>query len=334
MSHLRILLVLLVLVFTPALSELCNPEDKQILLRIKKELGNPSNLSSWLPTTDCCGNWVGVSCATHTQPNRVNVLDLSDLHLRKPYLIPPSITDLPYLQYLYITNSDNIVGTLPPTFTKLTHLRRLHIRFTNVSGHIPDFLSQMKSLEYILLSNSKFSGTLPTWLPSLPKLTGISIEGNRISGAIPDSFGSFSKVFKTMTLTGNRLTGKIPATLGKLDLEIVDLSDNMLEGDASMLFGSKKHTQLIHLTNNKFSFDFGKVGLSKTLKIIEVSNNRLYGTLPKGLLSLNDLRWLNVSHNNLCGEIPQGGGLKYLHESSYAHNKCLCGSPLPSCKRF
>ncbi|KAK7400235.1 hypothetical protein VNO78_11436 [Psophocarpus tetragonolobus] len=328
-----IILLLIALSFTPALSEQCHPQDKQSLLQIKKELGNPSNLSSWLPTTDCCDNWKGIHCtATQTQAYRVYWLELYDLNLPKPYPIPPSIVNLPYLQYLLITNTDNIVGTIPPSITKLTQLRRLHIRYTNVSGPIPEFLSQMKTLEYILLANSKFSGTLPSWLPSLPKLTGIFIEGSDISGTIPDSFGSFSNVFRQMILSGNRLIGKIPATLGNLNLQVLDLSENMLEGDASMLFKAGKHMEQIYLNNNLFSFDFGKVEFSKTLKMIDISNNRIYGTLPKELTSLMHLQSFNVSYNNLCGEIPRGGGLKYTYESSYAHNKCLCGAPLPSCK--
>ena len=126
MSRLSILILLLiVLSFSSALSELCNPRDKQVLLKIKKELGNPTTLSSWLPTTDCCNNWVGVSCDTVTQTYRVDNLDLSDLNLPKPYSIPFSIGNIPYLEFLSITGTPNIIGTIPPTITKLTKLRNL-----------------------------------------------------------------------------------------------------------------------------------------------------------------------------------------------------------------
>ena len=333
MSHLSILFLLLVaLSFTPALSELCNPLDKQALLQIKRELGNPTNLSSWNPKTDCCNNnWVGVSCDTVTPTYRVDNLDLSEIYLTKPYPIPPSIGNLPYLKFLFITNSPNIVGTIPTTITKLTKLRELYIRYTSVSGQIPHFLSQMKTLQFLEFSNCKLSGNLPTWLPSLPDLYGVAFDNNRISGAIPDSFGFVSKRFGYMTLSGNRLSGKIPSSLGKLDLKTVDLSRNKLEGDASVLFGSEKRTEMIYLAHNLFAFDFGKVRVPKVLDSLDVGHNRLYGTLPKGLTSLKNLYRFDVSYNKLCGEIPRGGKLQEIDESFYANNKCLCGSPLPAC---
>ncbi|KAK7400238.1 hypothetical protein VNO78_11439 [Psophocarpus tetragonolobus] len=335
MSHSSILLVVLVLSFSAALSELCNPQDKQTLLQIKKELGNPSNLSSWIPHTDCCNNnWEGVTCGSETESYRVYELDFSDVYLPKPHPIPPSIGNLPYLKTLYINMMPNIVDTIPSTIAKLTNLRHLSIKYTSISGQIPLFLSQMKTLESINFSNNKLSGKLPAWLPSLPNIYSISLDSNRFSGAIPYSFGSFREGFALLSLSDNRLTGKIPATLGKLDLKLVDLSKNMLEGDASLLFGSAKHSDTIRLANNMFAFDLGKVGLSKNLMILDVSHNRLYGMLPKGLTSLKDLLSLDVSYNNLCGEIPQGGKMKGFYDSAYAHNKCLCGSPLPSCKPF
>ncbi|KHN39165.1 Polygalacturonase inhibitor 2 [Glycine soja] len=105
----------------------------------------------------------------------------------------------------------------------------------------------------------------------------------------------------------------------------------MLEGDASVLFGSEKDTVQINLGKNNLAFDLGKVEFSEILAILDLRHNRIYGTLPQGLTALKHLTKLNVSNNNLCGEIPQGGNLQRIKVNSYAHNKCLCGSPLPAC---
>lgn len=334
MSRLSILVLVVVLLsFTgAAFSELCNPQDKEALLQIKKELGNPTTLSSWLSTTDCCNKtWQGVSCDTDTQTYRVNDLDLSNLNLPKPYSIPSSIGNLPYLNFLTIRSNPNIVGAIPPAIANLTKLRYLYISHTNISGQIPDFFSQIKTLVTLDFSYNALTGSLPASLSSLPNLVGITFDGNQISGAIPDSYGSFSSLFTSMTLSRNRLSGKIPATLAKLNLAFVDLSRNTLEGDASVLFGSSKNTQKIILAKNLFAFDLGKVGLSGNLNGLDVRNNLIYGTLPKGLTALEHLKTFNVSYNGLCGEIPQGGKLQRFDASSYAHNKCLCGSPLPAC---
>ena len=333
---LLLLLVLTTQHFIPSLSEKCNPNDKRALLQIKKEFGNPTKISSWDPNTDCCNNkWKGVLCNSDTQTNRVDNLDLENLDLPKPVPIPPSIANLPFLTFLSLSRIPNLVGTiLPPSIFKLKKLEYLTLRHTNISGEIPNTLSQIKTLSGINFYNNKLTGPLPTTLSSLPNLTEITLDRNQLTGTIPESYGSFPKSFSSMSLSRNRLSGKIPASLAKLNLAFVHLSRNKLEGDASVFFGSKKETLVIWLDMNMLSFDIGKVGLSKNLEALDLSNNKIYGTLPKGLTKLKLLKEFNVSNNNLCGEIPVGGKLQSFDKSCYAHNKCLCGSPLPPCKTW
>jgi len=118
-------------------------------------------------------------------------------------------------------------------------------------------------------------------------------------------------------------------SLARLNSLVVDLSHNRLEGDASMFFGFSKQTETIDLSWNMLSFDMGRLELPETLKLLDVSHNRVYGKLPEGV---KNLQWLNVSYNRLCGEIPKGGNMQTLSTNSFSHNKCLCGAPLPSCK--
>ncbi|XP_058735666.1 polygalacturonase inhibitor 2-like [Vicia villosa] len=313
----------------PSHSENCNPDDKKELLQIKKQFGNPTKLSSWDPTTDCCNStWLGVDCDNFTPTYRVTDLDFSDLDLPKPVPIPPSITNLPSLVSLYVTRVPNLVGPIPPSIVNLTKLRYLSIIQTNISGEIPEILSQIKTLVTITLTNNKLAGPLPASLSSIPSLVGIGFEGNQLTGTIPESYGFFPKLFTGLLLSRNRLSGKIPASLGNLDLSDVGLSRNAFEGDASMFFKANISTLTISLAMNSFSFDIGKVGLSKDLNTLDLRNNKIYGVLPQGLAELRFLHKLNVSYNNLCGQIPQ---LRF-DQTCYAHNKCLCGSPLLACK--
>jgi len=329
-----ILLLLLILtthLFIPSLSEQCNPHDKKTLFQIKKQFGNPTKLSSWDSTTDCCnGTWYGVYCDKQTY--RVDNLNLENLDLPHPVPIPPSIFNLPFLLYLTLMNTPNLVGTIPPSISNLTKLNSIYIIQTNISGEIPNTLSQIKTLVIIDISDNKLTGPLPASLSTLPNLAGIFFYRNQLTGAIPKSYGSFPKSFVALDLSRNRLSGKIPASLAKLDLQSVDLSRNMLKGDASMFFGSTKQTSEIVLAMNSFAFDFGKVELPKNLGKLDLRNNKIYGTLPEGLTELKFLNFFYVGYNKLCGQIPQGGSLVGFYETSYEHNKCLCGSPLPACK--
>ncbi|XP_058735674.1 polygalacturonase inhibitor 2-like [Vicia villosa] len=340
-SMLLLLVILTANLFLPSHSENCSPHDKKALLQIKKEFGNPTKLSSWDPNTDCCksawadvgeSTWSGVSCDTDALPYRIAYLVLSDLDLPQPVSIPPSLANLPFLFYLSLSGMPNLVGAIPPSITSLTKLGYLYFNNNSITGTIPNTISQIKSLLFLDLSHNKLTGPLPDTLSSLPNLHGITLNNNKLSGSIPESYGLLSDSLSVLSLSRNRLSGNIPASFSKLNLSVVELSHNSLTGDASVLFGSNKNTGKILLASNSLAFDIGKVGLSASLNFLDLRNNKIYGTLPKELTGLKELRNLNVSHNNLCGEIPQGGHLRRFDEYCYAHNKCLCGSPLPACK--
>ncbi|KAJ1399171.1 Leucine-rich repeat [Sesbania bispinosa] len=175
---------------------------------------------------------------------------------------------------------------------------------------------------------------MPFAIGNLPFLNFLYI--NRIpnlTGPFPTTIANLTKL-RYLTIRNTLLSGPIPKSLGKLNLAFVDLSRNRLDGDASMLFGSKKQTQKINLSRNRVAFDLGKVRLSKNLEALDLRNNGIYGRLPRRLTALKSLRELNLSYNSLSGEIPKGGNLQSFDVSSYVHNKGLCGSPLRSCTRF
>lgn len=98
-----------------------------------------------------------------------------------------------------------------------------------------------------------------------------------------------------------------------------------------MLFGSNKTTQAVDVSRNLLAFDLSNVEFSTSLISLDLNHNKITGKIPVGLTAVDFLQGFNVSYNRLCGEIPQGGRLQKFDVDAYFHNKCLCGSPLPSC---
>ncbi|MGI4370284.1 hypothetical protein ACR2V4_27215, partial [Klebsiella pneumoniae] len=92
-----------------------------------------------------------------------------------------------------------------------------------------------------------------------------------------------------------------------------------------------KTIQIVDFSRNMFQFDLSKVVFPQSLTSLDLNHNKIYGSLPVGLTTL-DLQYLNVSYNRLCGRIPTGGKLQSFDQTSYFHNRCLCGAPLPDCK--
>ncbi|KAG2683363.1 hypothetical protein I3760_10G028500 [Carya illinoinensis] len=307
-------------------SELCNPKDKKVLLEIKAAFNNPYVLTSWKPDTDCCVDWYIVTCDPTS--NRINSLSVVTGSLSGQ--IPAAVGDLPFLETLDLRKQPNLTGPIPPAIAKLQRLTFLRLNWNNLSGPVPDFLSKLKNLTFLDLSFNNLSGSIPPSLSLLPNLDALHLDRNKLTGRIPYSFGTFSKV-PGLYLSHNKLSGPIPASFANMDFNVIDLSRNMLEGDASVVFGSNKTTQIVDLSRNLFKFNLSKVEFPKSLTSLDLNHNMINGGIPVEMTALN-LQFLNVSYNRLCGQIPVGGKLQSFDYSSYFHNRCLCGSPLPSCK--
>ncbi|XP_059646355.1 polygalacturonase inhibitor-like [Cornus florida] len=311
---------------SPSVSERCNPQDKKVLLQIKKALNNPYHLASWNPQNDCC-DWYCVECDSTT--NRINALTIFSGNISGQ--IPAAVGDLPYLETLIFRKLTNLTGTIPPAIAKLSLLKMIRLSWTNLSGPVPTFLSQLKNLTFLDLAFNDLTGEIPASLSELPNLDAIHLDRNKLTGKIPDSFGKFSGKVPELYLSHNMLTGEVPKSLGVLDFPRIDFSRNKLVGDVSFLFGPNKSIQIIDLSRNLFEFDLSKVVFPASLTSLDLNHNKITGSLPAGLTALS-LQFLNVSYNRLCGQIPTGGKLQDFDYSSYFHNRCLCGAPLPACK--
>ncbi|GMN64301.1 hypothetical protein TIFTF001_033387 [Ficus carica] len=312
----------------PSLSELCNPNDKKVLLQIKQAFNDPYVLTSWKPGTDCCTDWYCVTCDDKT--HRINSLTVITGSLAGQ--IPPQVGDLPYLETLELHKQPELVGPIPQAITKLKNLKYLRLTWNNLSGTVPDFLSQLNNLVFLELSFNNLSGQIPASLSKLPLLNSLRLDRNKLTGPIPNSFGEFRGNNFYLVLSHNQLSGKLPASLGKKDFNYIDLSRNKLEGDASPLFGANKTAQIVDLSRNMLEFDLSKVEFPKSLVSLDLNHNRITGSLPVGLTALDNLQGFNVSYNRLCGKIPVGGKLQSFDSTAYFHNRCLCGAPLESCK--
>ncbi|XP_057438729.1 polygalacturonase inhibitor-like [Lotus japonicus] len=324
--------LLFMLLFSPvAFSGRCHPQDKKVLLQIKKDFNSPYLLASWDPKTACC-DWYCVECdpKTHRITSLIISSSIPDTNLSGP--IPPSVGDLPYLEYLDFHKLPKLTGPIQPAIAKLTKLKSLSITWTNVSGPIPDFLAQLKNLDSLYLSFNNLSGHIPASLSRLPNLLSLNLDRNKLTGPIPASFGFFKKPGPNLFLSHNQLSGPIPSSLGQLDPERIDFSRNKLTGDASLLFAHNKKTQLLDLSRNLLSFDLSKVEFPKSLTWLDLNHNKIHGSIPVGLSAVQNLQQFNVSYNLLSGKIPQGGELGKFDKFSYFHNKNLCGTPLPNCK--
>ncbi|CAI9301313.1 unnamed protein product [Lactuca saligna] len=320
-----IILAFLLSLPTLSRSQRCNKDDEKVLFKIKKSFGNPYHLASWQKTLDCC-QWYNVECDRNTS----RIISLTIFSGNISGQIPDEVGDLPYLQTLVLRKLTNLTGEIPSAITKLTHLTMLRLSWTNLSGPVPSFLSKLTNLNFLDLAFNDLTGSIPPELSTLKNLNAIHLDRNKLTGVIPESFGTFTGNVPDLYLSHNQLTGTIPKSLGYLNFSTIDFSRNQLTGDISMFFGTNKTIQTADFSRNSFEFNISELVFPASLTSLDLNHNKIYGSLPAMLTGLN-FQYFNVSYNRMCGQIPQGGDLQTFENTSYFHNRCLCGSPLPAC---
>ncbi|VVA92984.1 unnamed protein product [Arabis nemorensis] len=220
-------------------------------------------------------------------------------------------------------------GKLPPQLVKLPYLRSIDLCRNYLSGTIPTEWASLPNLTYISLCANNLSGKLPIGLQKFKNLTFLGLEANRFSGTIPDGLGSLTSLIG-LELASNQFTGILPTTLSRLvNLERVRICDNNFTGTIPGYIGNwsrleKLHlyasglkgpipdavTRLENLTELSISDTTGinsfPIISSKVIKHLILRNVNLSGPIPSYIWNLTSLKTLDLSFNNLTGEV-QGG---------------------------
>ncbi|PKU87894.1 putative LRR receptor-like serine/threonine-protein kinase [Dendrobium catenatum] len=174
-------------------------------------------------------------------------------------------------------------------------------------------------LESLWLGTNQIFGMIPAEIGSLAGLTALFMNENLFRGSIPSTMGNLSKL-NELDLSGNKLAGQIPLSIGKLtQLNDLYLQDNRLSGSIPSTLGFNwKYLHELNLSHNALegSIPMEVVSLSSLTRFLDLSHNSLSGPLPFQVSSLQNLVALNLSYNQLSGEIPETLGycsmLQYL----------------------
>uniref|UniRef100_A0A803PKQ2 Leucine-rich repeat-containing N-terminal plant-type domain-containing protein n=1 Tax=Cannabis sativa TaxID=3483 RepID=A0A803PKQ2_CANSA len=261
-------------------------------------------------------------------------LDLSYVNLSPIPSIP--ISDMLDLSNNYLS------GNIPDCWKYWPKLIMIDLDNNNLNGIIPSSIGFLRNLHSLHLRNNSLVGKIPKALKNCSALIGLDLGLNKLVGTIPRWIGSLPSL-GLLILRSNNLTGLIPIEMCKLlKLQILDASNNNLMGRIPRCFKnlmsmtSKSADQ--YLTSFYFSVDTQEA--RENVNLISrvcfrplkepIVRNHLSGRIPTSLSSLSFLSHLNLSYNNLSGQIPIGTQLQSMDASSFIGNK-LCGPPLKKC---
>ncbi|GAA0156257.1 hypothetical protein LIER_13788 [Lithospermum erythrorhizon] len=279
-----------------------------------------------------------------------NVTALSLDHNQLSGAIPDFFTETHKLIFLELSHN-KLSGNIPGSIAAIApNLRFLQLGHNALSGTIPDFLGKFQALDTLDLSWNKFSGTVPKTFGNLTKIFNLDLSHNSLVDPFPQmnvkgiesldlSYNNFNLVNIPKWVASSPIIYSLKlAKCGlkfKLDdfkpvetyfYDYIDLSENEITGSPVKLLNRTDYLVGFYASGNQLKFDFGSLRIVKTLKDLDISRNLVFGKVPQDVAGL---RMLNVSHNHLCGQLP---ATKFA-ATAFAGNDCLCGSPLPACKK-
>ncbi|GJX75706.1 putative leucine-rich repeat protein [Tanacetum coccineum] len=313
---------------------LCKQTERSALIQFKNNLTDKANrLSSW-SGDDCC-SWSGVVCddvTGHVLEIRLRGPDDETKgHCHGSYdtndqleeasnqmlggNISYSLIKLVQLRYLDLSCND--FGLIPvPTFIgSLKNLTYLNISKSQFGGEVPQKLGNLSMLRVLALQDDKFFSYLYSnnlrWLRNLKQLQHLDMAGINLTEA-----SDWLQVLRNyLNISKNNIQGK----LGDVSFYTEALVDLSFTFSGNCISGAPFHLSTTVLTQ----------GL---LESLDLSVNRLNGKIPMGLSRLASLSLLNVSYNNLIGEIPTSTQLQSMSKYNFIGN-ALCGAPLSSCQQ-
>ncbi|XP_071716229.1 probable inactive receptor kinase At2g26730 [Rutidosis leptorrhynchoides] len=157
----------------------------------------------------------------------------------------------------------------------------------------------------VRLPGTGLIGTIPpNTIGKLSQLRVLSLHSNALTGEFPPDFSNLS-FLRNVYLQNNKFTGEFPPSFTDLTrLTRLDLSANNLTGAIPFSINNLTVLTGLFLHNNSFSGQLPSINPA-SLVDINVSNNKLNGSIPKSL-----------------ARFPV---------TAFSGNINLCGSPLPPC---
>ncbi|XP_050144526.1 receptor-like protein 6 [Malus sylvestris] len=261
--------------------------------------------------------------------SKLTTLSLRDCGLNGTF--PKQIFQVPTLQTLDLSLNLELHGSLPE-FPKNGSLRSLILRQTRFSGLLHDSIGNLNMLSTLDIHGCNFTGSIPKSIGNLTKLAYLSLSSNMFNGPISSIHWENLIHLVHLYLYDNQLVGSIPSSLFSLPLlpglalshnnlsgqlpeffnvsssliSNIDLSFNYLEGPVPVSIFNFRGLQRLFLSSNNFSaFPFNGSQQLPKLMTIDLSHNNLSGQLPEFFnVSSSLISYIDLSFNYLEGPVP------------------------------
>ncbi|XP_057975129.1 LRR receptor-like serine/threonine-protein kinase GSO1 isoform X2 [Malania oleifera] len=272
--------------------------------------------------------------------------------------LPSSLFFCKRLQVLYLS-LNNFTGSIPRQIGNLTLLKELSFDKNNFQGTIPNEVGDLYKLEILSLSMNHFNGPIPLKVFNISTIKIIDLALNQLSGGLPLSIGLGIPNLENLLVGGNKLSGEIPRTISNASkITMLDMGNNSFSGSIPNTISTLSHLKWLNLMFNNLTMESSEgvsilpflanlkdlenfmlshnplnsmlptsiENISTSLQSLELSNCKMWGSIPKDIGNLSSLFLLNLSFNGLSGSIPATVGKLHKLQGLYFNDNDLQGS--------
>ncbi|KAH6776634.1 hypothetical protein C2S52_014195 [Perilla frutescens var. hirtella] len=255
--------------------------------------------------------------------SHLRVMDISANRLSGR--IPSSIANLIGLAALSLS-FNNLEGPIPWSIGKLVKLQEIYLGPNRLTNQMPFSFGNLTLLNLLVLWQNDLVGNIPPSLGNCSNLLELDLSENNLNSSIPSEIMRLTSISVSLNLSHNILTGTIPSEVGALrNLGVLDLSHNRFFGFVPTTLSSCVMLERLHLEHNSLQGEIpDSLRALRGLQYLDLSRNNFSGTIPRFLAEFNLLS-LNLSFNELHGEVPREGVFKNETAVSLEGNRDLCG---------
>ncbi|KAL4625634.1 hypothetical protein ACB092_05G039800 [Castanea dentata] len=209
------------------------------------------------------------------------------------------------------------------------NLQSLHLQNNSISGDIPSSFKNCSNFGLIDIGNNRLTGIIPPWIGEMTNLLVLCLRSNEFKGRIPPQICQLSSL-RVLDLADNSLSGVVPNCLKKISaMALPEPNIQVFPFEPlKYMYGYVSYIENLKLVPKGKELEYARN--LEFVKIINLSNNNLSGSIPAKICAPFELRFLNLSRNHLMGKIPEKiGSMKELESIDLSRNH-LSGKIPPS----
>ncbi|KAI9156762.1 hypothetical protein LWI28_011850 [Acer negundo] len=191
-------------------------------------------------------------------------------------------------------------------FQPLEQLQILDLSYNSFKGWVDSRAHHLKQLKILNLGYNNFNGGILSYLTTITSLTTLILNWNNLQDFDPTQSGGLGNLrnLEYLDLTSSSINVSLQELgLANLrNLEFLDLSSNMISG--SLQQANLRNLKFLDLSFNKISGSLQHANL-RNLEFLDLRYNGMIGSLQElGICNFKNLIELDLSENNFEGHLP------------------------------